>query len=300
MNPYGWGGPFNGYTDDAEPDRACGECWLCYHWQTLMVLDAADTAALLLVGLFAGLLGGLAGLGGSILMIPAMSVLFHGRPFDNQHLYQAAAMAVNVAVSVPAAVRHKKSGMIRGDLFRWMLPGTLLFMVAGVLLSNLIDSAVLERVFAVFVAIVAVQTVWAAVKREPEADESRAIVTPGRSFGVGGVMGLCAGVLGVGGGIVAVPLTKVLCRLPLKKCIAVSAAVMGLTSLFGAGLKIATLPEHGIRPVHAVVLALTLAPTAIVGGYMGAGLTKSLPLVVVRSALAGLLIASSLKMLGVW
>ncbi|MBN8645102.1 MAG: TSUP family transporter, partial [Planctomycetes bacterium] len=136
-----------------------------------MVLDAADTAALLIVGLFAGLLGGLAGLGGSILMIPAMALLFHGRSFDNQHLYQAAAMAVNVAVSVPAAVRHKKSGMIRGDLFRWMLPGTLVLMVVGVLVGNLISSAVLERVFAVFVAVVALQTVWAAVKKEPELDE---------------------------------------------------------------------------------------------------------------------------------
>lgn len=265
-----------------------------------MVLDAADTAALLIVGLFAGLLGGLAGLGGSILMIPAMALLFHGRPFDNQHLYQAAAMAVNVAVSVPAALRHKKSGMIRGDLFRWMLPATLVLMVVGVLLGNLISSAVLERVFAVFVAVVAVQTVWAAVKKEPELDESLARVTAGRGLTVGGVMGLAAGVLGVGGGIVAVPLARALCRLPLKKCIAASAAVMGLTSLFGAGLKIATLHEHNLSPVHALVLALTLAPTAIVGGYVGAGLTKSLPLSVVRSALAGLLIASSLKMLGLW
>lgn len=265
-----------------------------------MTLDVIDTAALLLIGLIAGVLGGLAGLGGSIIMIPAMAILFHARPFDNQHLYQAAAMAVNVCVSIPAAVRHRRAGMIRADLFRAMLPATALAIVAGVLASNLIPARPLELCFAAFISAVALHTIWTALHRAPEPDESLALVTPARGAAVGGVMGLCAGVLGVGGGIVAVPLARVLCRLPLKKCIAASAAVMGLTSAFGAAIKIATLPRHGFSPITGLVLALTLAPTAILGGYVGAGLTRALPVLWVRLVLSALLLASGAKMAGLW
>jgi uncharacterized membrane protein YfcA len=265
-----------------------------------MSLELTDTVYLLLIGLVAGLLGGLAGLGGSIIMIPAMAVLFHGRAFDSQHLFQAAAMAVNVCVSMPAALRHKRAGMIRMDLFRAMLPATAVAIVLGVVFSNTIDGKLLEKCFAAFVVFVAVQTIWSAARGEPEVDESKAVVTRGRGAVVGGVMGFFAGVLGVGGGIIAVPLARVLCRLPLKKCIAASAAVMGVTSAVGATVKIATLPEHGFTAVEGLVLALTLAPTAMLGGYVGAGLIKALPLVWVRVVLSALLLATSAKMVGLW
>ena len=265
-----------------------------------MTLDIIDTASLLLIGLFAGMLGGLAGLGGSIIMIPAMAVLFHGRPFDNQHLYQAASMAVNVCVSIPAALRHRRAGMIRADLFRAMVPATVVMIVVGVGVSNAIDSKALEACFAVFVVCVAVQTIWSAARRCPDVDESLARVDWKRGWVVGGVMGFFAGLLGVGGGVVAVPLAVVVCRLPLKKCIAASAAVMGVTSAFGAAIKLGTLPSHGFTMAQGLLLALALAPTAVVGGFVGAGLTKALPLVWVRVVLGVLLLATSAKMVGVW
>ena len=61
-----------------------------------MNLEVLDVALLLLIGLFTGVMGGMVGLGGSVIAIPAMALLFQGRPFASQHLFQAAAMAVNV------------------------------------------------------------------------------------------------------------------------------------------------------------------------------------------------------------
>lgn len=267
---------------------------------TRMDLTTVDIILLLLVGLVTGVLGGMAGLGGSIIMIPAMSLLFQGRGFDDQHLFQAAAMAVNVAVSIPAARRHFKNGAIRTDLFWGMLPWTLVLMAVGVVVSNLINGRAMERVFAVFVMLVAVQTLGAVVRRAPELDEADARVTPGRSAVIGGTMGFFAGLLGVGGGVIAVPLTRLICRLPIRRCIATSAAVMGVTSIVGAVLKMWTLGEHGQSWKQAAVLSLALAPTALVGGYIGGGLTHTLPLVWVRGVLAALLLAAGGKMLGWW
>ena len=52
-----------------------------------------------LIGLAAGILGGLAGVGGSILILPALAFLFGSRPDVVQHLYMAAAMTVNDVVT---------------------------------------------------------------------------------------------------------------------------------------------------------------------------------------------------------
>ena len=60
------------------------------------------------IGLAMGLLGGLLGIGGGIVMIPAM-VFFFG---ENQHLYQAAAIMCAFGVSCSAVIAHRKAQAI--------------------------------------------------------------------------------------------------------------------------------------------------------------------------------------------
>lgn len=264
-----------------------------------MLLTTFDILAMLVVGLATGVLGGMVGLGGSVIMIPAMAVLFRAKPWADQHLFQAAAMVMNVAVAVPATLRHRLAGALRMDLIRMMLVPTAITILAGVLVSNLFAGAVLERMFAVFLLYVCAMLLRDMVQRRSDRDATGAIVTVPRAAAVGGAMGFMGGLLGIGGGVVAVPLSQMLCRLPLRQAIAASSAVMGLTSAFGGALKIATLPEHGRRPVEALVLALVLCPTVVLGGYLGAGLTHRLPLVWVRGALMVLLLAAAAKMGGV-
>jgi len=104
------------------------------------MFDAYSLLELLSVaglGLIAGTLGGMLGVGGGVLIIPGL-VLLLGRPTGvEQHLYQAAAMIANVAVSVPAALRHRRAGAMTPEALRWMLPAALVFVLVGVALSNL-------------------------------------------------------------------------------------------------------------------------------------------------------------------
>ena len=69
-------------------------------------IDFTELAILAVIGLFAGVLGGLLGIGGSIVIIPVL-VLALKRDF---HLAQATAMLVNVCVAVPAVLTHQRSG----------------------------------------------------------------------------------------------------------------------------------------------------------------------------------------------
>jgi hypothetical protein len=270
-------------------------------------------------GLTAGLLGGLLGVGGSVIMIPALTALFG----PEQHLYQAAAMAANVAVAIPAARRHQRAGVVRFDVLKWMLPAAVIAVLAGVAASNLFEGETaerwLKRLFAALLLYVIVVNLRKLTRRDKRAAKSEAGVnatgvsdgeevakgarsTPplpaGRSSLVGGIMGFTAGLLGIGGGAIAVPLQQVALRLPLRSCIANSATVIVFSAAIGAAFKIATLGRHGLDFTDALLLAALLAPTALLGGRLGAGLTHRLPLAWVRAAFIGLLVVAAWKMAG--
>ncbi|HSV26616.1 MAG TPA: TSUP family transporter, partial [Sedimentisphaerales bacterium] len=66
-----------------------------------------DTAILIVIGLAMGLFGGGLGIGGSIVMIPALVWAFG----ENQHLWQASAMLCNFVVAVTAAIMHHRENM---------------------------------------------------------------------------------------------------------------------------------------------------------------------------------------------
>ncbi|MEM1107910.1 MAG: sulfite exporter TauE/SafE family protein [Planctomycetota bacterium] len=271
-----------------------------------------------LLGLLAGTLGGMLGVGGSVVMIPGLVVVL-GRPTGvEQHLYQAAAMIANVAVSVPAALRHRRAGAVQFEVVRWMLPAALGCIVLGVMLSNLpvfsgADGGVwLGRVLAVFLVYVVVVNVRKLLPIRPavsgqasgkEEAAEQAKTTAPRSVLVGSIMGVFAGLMGVGGGAQAVPLQQALMRLPLRNCIANSSAVICFSAALGAVYKNLTLAEHNL-PGSGVtlswetglVLGLLLAPTAWLGGRLGAVLTHRLPLRAIRVAFIGLMVVACWKM----
>ncbi|MGD9691865.1 MAG: sulfite exporter TauE/SafE family protein [Phycisphaerales bacterium] len=241
------------------------------------------------IGLFAGALGGALGAGGSVIMIPAMAILVGKEHGGSQHLYQAGAMVVNIAVAVPAALKHRAKGRLRMDVVRWMMPVALVAIVVGVLVSNQFRGADLRRIFGVFLAVMMVSEGIALVgdvRGRHEEEKRNERVTPARAGLVGSVMGLSAGLLGIGGGALAVPVARRVMGIALVEAIAASSLVMVATSSVGAALKVGTLGEHGIVWWRAFVLAAILAPGGVVGARLGAGLAHAAP----RWALRALLV----------
>lgn len=265
-----------------------------------VLLTVGEILALALIGVTAGTAGGLMGIGGSIIMIPAMAFLFHDRPWDNQHLYQASAMMVNLAVALPAASQHRRAGAIPHEFVRWFIPATMGAIVLGVFISNLLPSEQLRLVFALFLLYVAAEAALRAWRGSAEHDAGAARVTPPRVLAIGACTGIAGGVLGIGGGVISVPLAHTLCRLPLRRCIAASATAMVFSAPIGAAIKVWTLGEHGASWRTAIVMALALAPTAMLGGHFGARLTHRLPLRALRLTLSLLLLVMAARMFGLF
>lgn len=262
-----------------------------------------DVPIIVLIGLLAGTLGGMLGVGGSVIMIPALTILL-GR---HQQLYQASAMIINVVVAVPAALRHRKAGAMVPDVLIWMMPAALVFVLLGVWLSNLSvfngpeGGIWLGRILAAFLVYVVVLNVIKIIKptKGGESLDPERRHRPVAAGGVGGIMGAIAGLLGIGGGAIAVPLQQVLLKLPLRNCIANSTAVICVSAGLGAVYKNLTIGEHyphGGALQTSLIIAAILAPTAFLGGRLGASLTHRLPTRQVRAAFVILMIVAAYKM----
>jgi len=263
-------------------------------------------ALVVLLGFIAGLLGGMLGVGGSVLMIPGLVMIYGHTETTGQHLYQAAAMIVNVAVSIPATLRHRKAGTVQKAVVRWMLPVALVAVFVGVWMSNWpifkgTDGGIwLGRILGLFLFYVVIDNIRRLLQpkavHDASEDPERMKITPPRCGIVGTIMGVASGLLGIGGGGIGVPLQQVILKLPLRNCIANSSTIICVIATFGAIYKNASLAQHGYDWKVSLIVAAMLAPTAWVGGRLGAVLTHRLPLRQVRMAFVGLMLVGAWKM----
>ncbi len=243
---------------------------------------------LAVVGLVAGAAGGLLGIGGSIIIIPAMNELFG----LHQHVHQAAALIVNFFVAVPAAYQHTRARAIVWPVVRGMAPAAMVFVLVGVAVSELPifsgrNQAVLALLFAAFMACVAAADLYRMFRSPLGGSPAQAANYSAwkSALLVGLPAGFVSGLLGVGGGIVMVPLQRRVLRMPLRQAIANSATAIILLSVVGATAKNYAVIREGLDPWWGTfALAGVLIPTAILGSIFGSRLTHTLPVRRIRLA----------------
>ncbi|MDG2423851.1 MAG: sulfite exporter TauE/SafE family protein [Phycisphaerales bacterium] len=268
----------------------------------IWTLELWEIGVLLGIGIIAGLAGGLLGIGGAVVNIPAISLLI-GRDI---HLAQAAAMNVTFFVALPAAIRHYKEGQLNARLLKLVVPAALLAIIGGVFLSGAISDLWMQRIFGAFLIYVIIVNIIKLLPGRVDYGVGEARITRGRGILLGSIGGGGAGLLGIGGGLLNVPLSQKICRIPLPVAIATSSAIMCFTSIIGAITKDATLPmvpimidgtETSVPWYEPFKYSIWLIPTCVFGSWFGAKLTHSLPLKAVRIIFLVVVAAAALKML---
>ncbi len=275
-------------------------------WGTIPTVTPVEVLIAIAIGLVAGLVGGLCGIGGSIIMLPALALTFgyEDEAETRQHLYIAAALLVNAVVAATAIRPHVRAGAIDGNIVLRLLPPMVLAIVGGVVLGNLVDGRVAKLVLVGFLFAYVAWMLFTAVRRLPDHAPEQQRATGTRLGVIGAVAGVLAGFLGIGGGIVMVPSMQLVARVQLRKAIAASATAMCVTAPIGAITKFGSL--HGFtdasgRPLSwfdALSLGVAMAVGASIGSPAGARLTHRLRLPHLRLAVALALGASAAKMAG--
>ncbi len=259
----------------------------------------AEISAYLAVGGCAGFFAGLLGVGGGIIMVPALVMIFEAIGLPRALVFQTAlgtSMASILFTSVSSLRTHHLYDAVIWPVVRTISPGILLGTAAGTFLARHLSIHALAIVFAGFVAFVAIQMT---VNFQPK--PSRAL--PG-SWGitlVGSGIGLISALAAIGGGAFTVPFLT-WCNVPLRRAIGTSAAVGFPIALGGTlgyvfnGMNLSGLPPWSLGFVYLPALAGILA-TSIVAAVVGARTAHHLPIGALKRIFAGLLILLAVKML---
>ena len=156
-----------------------------------------------LTGVFAGFLAGYLGIGGGLVLVPALSWIFSRDPATANVAVQmavATSLATMLFTSMSSLLAHHRRGAILWSLVRQMIPGLLAGALLGSIIADRIGNAALGNIFGVFALIVGLQMLRGTRQTGSHSLPGRLAVT-GTGFGIGTVSSL----LGIGGGSMTVP-----------------------------------------------------------------------------------------------
>ena len=254
----------------------------------------------LLTGAIAGFMAGLLGIGGGLVIVPALAVLFGrlGFPADTvMHYAVGSSLATIILTSIASLLAHHRRGSVLWPVVRSMVPGILLGALASAWLAKQMSSTGLALVFGVFVMLVAVQLLIGA-KPAPHRQ------LPGvAALGIAGsVIGLVSGLLGIGGGSLTVPFL-LWNRVDIRMAVGTAAtvglpiALAGTAGFVLGGLHANAQPGFNSGFVYwPAVAGIVLA--SIPMAPLGARLAHHLPRVALQRVFAVLLVIIGAKMAG--
>jgi hypothetical protein len=215
----------------------------------------------ILVGFVAGVLSGLFGVGGGVVTTPAVNVLLGGTAIQAV----ATPLPVIFPTSLVGAYTYARAGEVSFRAARWAIPPGIAGAVGGAFLTDLVNAHLLLVITAVLMAWTGVEVMRG---REPATAWTKG-ATPGWKYSaIGAVAGFVSGLLGVGGGIVMVPLLTLVIGMPLKRALGTSLAV--IAALVVPGTIVHWALGHIDWAIFGV-LTLGVVPGARLGAHLAIG-----------------------------
>lgn len=220
---------------------------------------------LVAVGLIAGFLSGIFGVGGGILVVPGLTI-FVGM---DQRLAHGTSLAAIVPISLASLVTYWGHGHVDWPVALWLSSGAIVGSIIGTRLLAVISKRKLALIFASVLVISAIR-LFIATSGDGQQD-----LHPSAIFGliaIGLVAGALAGLLGVGGGVVMVPAMIVLFGIASAIAKGTSIAVIVPTAIMG------TLRNRSATNVDlsaALIVGCAGILSAIGGGLVSSLLTET-------------------------
>ncbi|ROR34527.1 sulfite exporter TauE/SafE family protein [Inmirania thermothiophila] len=262
-------------------------------------MTALALLAYLAAGALAGVLAGLLGVGGGIVIVPALLVLLEAQgvaPELSMHMAVGTSLATILLTSLSSVRAHHRRGALRRELVAAMAPAIAAGALAGAGLADALAGAVLRRIFGAFLLLVAAQL---ALELVPAGRRQ----VPGRGVlaAAGGVIGAVSALLGIGGGSLTVPFL-VWRNVPVHEAVATSAAcglpiaAAGAAGFVWGGWGETGLPPWSLGYVHLPALA-GIALASVPAAPVGAALAHRWPAARLRRIFAAFLVVVGLRML---
>lgn len=160
-------------------------------------------AAALVLGAFTGFAAGLLGIGGGMLLVPFLTMLFTSQGFPLEQIVKiaiATSLTTILFTSLSSVRAHARHGAVRWDIAKMLVPGIVAGSLLGAQIAAWLPGALLAIAFGLFVGTMATQM----LVRKPRQSE-RTLPGTAAMIGIGGVIGMLSALVGAGGGFITVP-----------------------------------------------------------------------------------------------
>lgn len=253
----------------------------------------------LILGMFSGLMAGLFGIGGGLVIVPILVLLFTAQDFPAELVMImaiATSLATIIVTSIASVLAHHRLGSVLWEKVVSLGPGIMIGAALGAVIAENLDADVLRFMFIAFLLYVGVQMALQLEPKLPPIKHFKAL-----DFGVAGLIGMISSILGIGGGTLTVPFL-VSCRHPMRNAVATSSAcglpiaVMGTLSYALLGSNEAQLPDWSLGYVY-VPAFLGIALSSVYTAPIGADLAHKLPAQELKRYFSLLLFVMAAKMI---
>ncbi|MEO5364355.1 MAG: sulfite exporter TauE/SafE family protein [Magnetococcus sp. DMHC-8] len=272
-----------------------------------MTIAALQLAGYLATGLMAGVLAGLFGVGGGIVIVPALLFLFHLdgiNPVISMQLAAGTSLATIIFTSLSAAWSHHQRGSVHWLMVRRYTPGMVLGVWLGAQLAAMVDGELLRILFGLFEMAIGVRM----IRTDP--------VRPGRQDGpapsagqrvtvvalIAMAIGTLSTLFGIGGGTMLVPALTLLSGLTIHQAIGTSSAIGAVLALVGTTGMIQSGWENAALPPDTLGFVVPLAGLGVIVGTLitapiGVRLAHLTEPQLLKKGFGGLLLLVGIKLL---
>ena len=268
-------------------------------WRSLQMMELL--AIFLITGAAAGLLAGLFGVGGGLIMVPALAWILPRQGFAESITMQMAigtSLAVIAITSLSSTLAHHRRGGVLWPILARFAPGLVVGAIVGAFIADLLTGSVLKKIVGTGALLVSAQMLLNLAPKIP-----REKIMPGavELISVGGIIGLLSSLIGIGGGSLTVPYMSFR-GISMREAVGTAAACgvpiawAGAAGFMLTGHNETALPAWTIGYVSLSAFA-GIAVASTLTAPLGAKLAHTLHPLVLKRCFALLLTLIGLKML---
>lgn len=264
-------------------------------------MDIPTLLMLLTMGAGAGFLAGLLGIGGGMVMVPFLVMIFDRGGFAPERVVQmalATSLTTILFTSLSSVRAHHRRGGVQWPLVRALVPGIILGSLLGARLVGYMPGRLLAGIFGVFIS----WTAYRMFRGVRHAAGTPGGKLPGAAglFGAGSMIGMLSALLGAGGGFITVPYLSNR-GVSFPHAIATSAACGFPIALAGTlGYLLVgwwqQIPGGGLAYINVQAL-FSIVPMSMLFAPLGASMAHRLPVAHLKRFFALLLLSLAVYML---
>lgn len=249
-------------------------------------MDIVNIVIMLLIGVFGGFISGLVGVGGAIIIYPAILLLppLFGAPAYSAYIASGLTSSQVFFSTLSGSLKARKTEF-SPQLVLYMGGGMIIGSMLGAFLANLFDATFVNTVY-IIIALLALTLMF--IKVKPSSEKS--------SFNkyllviIGLFIGIISGIVGAGGAFIIIPILLVLFKLPMNTVVANSIVIAFISSIGAFVIKLI----QGYIPLYD---ALFLIIGSIIFAPIGLKLSKKVPNIIQKWIISILIVFAIVQLI---